>query len=147
MDSVLNLLFINSLNLLFIRDNSMLLKQLENNLDYYIVLWIAKYNCNWIEYFFTVAHKCSGAQNKISLFTIAKQNFTTQNKILIQQVHTFRLLILVTDDVSIGNSIQIMNVYECNNGKNIFMRWKMECSIQRGDLHSESIYWASRISC
>ena len=27
-------------------------------------------------------------------------------------------------------SIQIMNVYECN-GKNIFMRWKIECSIQR----------------
>jgi hypothetical protein len=25
--------------------------------------------------------------------------------------------------------IQLMNVYECN-GKNIFMRWKMECSIQ-----------------
>jgi hypothetical protein len=26
---------------------------------------------------------------------------------------------------------QIMNVYSCN-GKNIFMRWKMECSIQLG---------------
>ena len=30
------------------------------------------------------------------------------------------------------NSIQIMNVYECN-GTNIFMRWKMKCSIQRGE--------------
>jgi hypothetical protein len=29
-------------------------------------------------------------------------------------------------------NIQIMNVYECN-GKNIFMRLKMESSIQRGD--------------
>ena len=29
------------------------------------------------------------------------------------------------------NIIQIMNVYECN-GTNIFMRWKMKCSIQRG---------------
>ena len=28
--------------------------------------------------------------------------------------------------------IQIMNVYECN-GTNIFMRWKMKCSIQRGE--------------
>ena len=28
-------------------------------------------------------------------------------------------------------NIQIMNVYECN-GTNIFMRWKMKCSIQRG---------------
>ena len=27
-------------------------------------------------------------------------------------------------------NIPIMNVYECN-GKNILMRWKMECSIQR----------------
>ena len=25
-----------------------------------------------------------------------------------------------------------MNVYECN-GTNIFMRWKMKCSIQRGE--------------
>ena len=25
-----------------------------------------------------------------------------------------------------------MNVYECN-GENIFMSWKMECSIQRGE--------------
>jgi hypothetical protein len=31
------------------------------------------------------------------------------------------------------NNIQIMNVYSCNGKKNIFMRWKMECSIQRGD--------------
>ena len=31
-----------------------------------------------------------------------------------------------------GDSIQIMNVYECN-GTNIFMRWKMKCSIQRGE--------------
>ena len=30
------------------------------------------------------------------------------------------------------NSIQIMNVYECN-GTNIFMRWKMKCSIQWGE--------------
>ena len=29
-------------------------------------------------------------------------------------------------------TIQIMNVYECN-GTNIFMRWKMKCSIQRGE--------------
>ena len=29
------------------------------------------------------------------------------------------------------NGIQIMNVYECN-GTNVFMRWKMKCSIQRG---------------
>ena len=28
--------------------------------------------------------------------------------------------------------IQTMNVYECN-GTNIFMRWKMKCSIQRGE--------------
>ena len=27
--------------------------------------------------------------------------------------------------------IQIMNVYECN-GTAIFMRWEMECSMQRG---------------
>ena len=31
-----------------------------------------------------------------------------------------------------GIIIQIMNVYECN-GMNIFMRWKMKCSIQRGE--------------
>ena len=30
------------------------------------------------------------------------------------------------------NSLQIMNVYECN-GTNIFMRWKMKCSIERGE--------------
>ena len=30
------------------------------------------------------------------------------------------------------NIIQIMNAYECN-GTNIFMRWKMKCSIQRGE--------------
>ena len=30
------------------------------------------------------------------------------------------------------SSIQIMDVYECN-GTNIFMRWKMKCSIQRGE--------------
>ena len=36
----------------------------------------------------------------------------------------FRYFILI--------SIQIMNVYECN-GTNIFMRWKMTCSIQRGE--------------
>ena len=30
------------------------------------------------------------------------------------------------------NGIQIMNVYECN-GTNIFMRWKMKCSIQLGE--------------
>ena len=29
-------------------------------------------------------------------------------------------------------SIQIKNVYECN-GTNIFMGWKMKCSIQRGE--------------
>ena len=28
--------------------------------------------------------------------------------------------------------IQIMNVYECN-GTNIFIRWKMKCSIQQGE--------------
>ena len=32
-------------------------------------------------------------------------------------------------DISL-NSIQIMNVYDCN-GTNIFMRWKMKCSTQR----------------
>ena len=32
----------------------------------------------------------------------------------------------------LSSIIQIMNVYSCN-GKNIFVRWKMECSIQRGD--------------
>ena len=30
------------------------------------------------------------------------------------------------------NSIQKMNVYEYN-GTNIFIRWKMKCSIQRGE--------------
>jgi hypothetical protein len=29
-----------------------------------------------------------------------------------------------------------MNAYSCN-GKNIFMRWKIECSIQRGDSRVE----------
>jgi hypothetical protein len=29
---------------------------------------------------------------------------------------------------------RIMNVYSCN-GKNIFIRWKMECSIQLGHIH------------
>jgi hypothetical protein len=32
---------------------------------------------------------------------------------------------------------QIMNVYSACNGKNIFIRWKMECSIQRGDSRVE----------
>ena len=32
------------------------------------------------------------------------------------------------------NGIQIMNVYECI-GTNIFMRWKMKCSIQRSELN------------
>ena len=34
--------------------------------------------------------------------------------------------------ISKEDNIQIMNVYECN-GKNIFMRWKMECSIPSVD--------------
>ena len=33
-------------------------------------------------------------------------------------------------------TIQIMNVYE-SNGKNIFMRGKIDCSIQRGDSRVE----------
>ena len=32
----------------------------------------------------------------------------------------------------VSYSIHIMNVYECN-GSNMFMSWKMECSIQRGE--------------
>ena len=36
--------------------------------------------------------------------------------------------------ISLGIIIQIMNVYECN-GANIFMGWKMECSIQRAYLN------------
>jgi hypothetical protein len=35
-----------------------------------------------------------------------------------------------------------MNVYECNC-KNIFMRWKMECSIKRGDSRVIAIILAS----
>ncbi len=31
-----------------------------------------------------------------------------------------------------------MNVYECN-GKNIFMSWNMECSIQRGEAYGLEI--------
>ena len=36
------------------------------------------------------------------------------------------------DRSKILNIIQIMNVYDCN-GTNIFMRWKIKCSIQRGE--------------
>ena len=39
-------------------------------------------------------------------------------------------------------SIQIMNVYECN-GTNIFIRWKMKCSIQRGEAELNSTFHLS----
>ena len=35
-----------------------------------------------------------------------------------------------------------MNVYECN-GTNIFMRWKMKCSIQRGEAELNGIFHLS----
>ena len=39
-------------------------------------------------------------------------------------------------------TIQIMNVYECN-GTNIFMRWKMKCSIQRGEAEMNGTFHLS----
>ena len=35
-----------------------------------------------------------------------------------------------------------MNVYECN-GTNIFMRWKMKCSIQRGEAELNGTFYLS----
>ena len=40
--------------------------------------------------------------------------------------------------------IQIMNVYECN-GTNIFMRWKMKCSIQRGEAELNGTFHLHRM--
>ena len=40
------------------------------------------------------------------------------------------------------NSIQIMNVYGCNC-TNIFIRWKMKCSIQRGEVASNGTFHLS----
>ena len=40
------------------------------------------------------------------------------------------------------NSIQIMNVYECN-GTNIFMRWKMKCFIQRSEAELNETFHVS----
>jgi hypothetical protein len=45
-------------------------------------------------------------------------------------------------DMTWHDIIQIINVYECD-GTNIFMRWKMECSIQRGDSRVE---WTFHLS-
>ena len=39
-------------------------------------------------------------------------------------------------------SAHIINVYECN-GTNIFMRWKMKCSIQRGEAELNGIFHLS----
>ena len=44
------------------------------------------------------------------------------------KVHCYLQGVCGLSIISLGYTIQIINVYECN-GKNIFMRWKMECFI------------------
>ena len=44
-----------------------------------------------------------------------------------------------------SNNIHIMNVYECN-GANMFMSWKMECSIQRGGAELNGTFQLSTYS-
>jgi hypothetical protein len=84
-------------------------------------------NINWLNKYVR-----RSVLTKYKHYSTALRMLHSANYRLLNEIRLWRGWIIFTA----CTIIQIMNVYECN-GKNIFMRWKMECSIQRGDSRVE----------